>query len=157
VAGVFVWQGQTRGLGLNNKFWAPTLGGDGTSHDWENQLPGSQSYADWIIAQSGNPATPSFYAVPSSIQPNRSSALTLVGFNTTWTSGSSITITNSLSGITTVTAGTWTQISATSATLTVTAGSGTGTWKLTIDGVDSPTLTVSGGVARRESFSSAEQ
>jgi hypothetical protein len=82
---------------------------------------------------------------PSRIQPNQSTpaiVITLAGTSTAWTSGSTVTVTNSITGTTTVTAGTWTRISATSATLAVTTSAGTGTWKITIDGIDSPILAV---------------
>lgn len=41
-------QQSQRGFGLNNRFWATALGGDGKSHDDTNQSVSGQSYADWI-------------------------------------------------------------------------------------------------------------
>jgi hypothetical protein len=85
----------------------------------------------------------SFTSSPSTIPANHAGniTLTLAGTNTTWTSGSTVTKTV-LSGSPTVTLGTWTRTSNTAATQVVTTGSGTGTFKVTIDGHDSPTLTV---------------
>jgi hypothetical protein len=82
---------------------------------------------------------------PSKIPPNVSSPsilLTLIGTATSWTSGSSVSIQNSITGTTTVTAGTFTTTSATLATLVVTTGDGTGTWTIAIDGLVSPPLVV---------------
>src|SRR5262249_8568891 len=43
------WQGQKRGDGRSNKFWATALGGDGASaHDDTNVSVSGQAYADWI-------------------------------------------------------------------------------------------------------------
>jgi hypothetical protein len=47
---VYMWQGQQRGRGLNNQFWASDLGGDGGVHDKGNQSVNGQAYADWIMA-----------------------------------------------------------------------------------------------------------
>jgi hypothetical protein len=86
----------------------------------------------------------SFSASPSALPTNHGSPITLAltGSGTSWTSGSTVTIQNSVTGTTAVTKGTWTQISATSATLTVTTGAGVGTCTITIDGVASPLLSV---------------
>ena len=86
----------------------------------------------------------SFSVSPSYIPANHSGpiTLTLAGTSTTWTSGSTVSITNNVTGTTTVTKGTWTESTGTSATLTVTTGAGTGTFTITIDGVTSPSLTV---------------
>jgi hypothetical protein len=78
----------------------------------------------------------------STIVADQSVTLSLIGVSTNWTSGSTVTVTNSVTGTTTVTKGTWTRLSATTATLTVTTGLGTGTWHLTVDGIVSPTLVV---------------
>lgn len=88
----------------------------------------------------------SFLARPSSVHPKRTAPVTLrlVGVGTSWTSGSTVAVTNSISGTTTVTKGTWTAVTATTATLAVTTGAGVGTWRLTIDGVASPPLHVRG-------------
>ena len=88
------------------------------------------------------------------IGPTPPGQLTLVGTGTAWTSGSVVTVQNSVTGTTTVTAGTFTALSATSATLAYTTGAGVGTWMLTIDGVTSPPLGVGArqkgwGFARR--------
>ena len=81
---------------------------------------------------------------PSKIQPNTSSSvtLTLLGSGTSWTSGSTVTINNSVVGTTTVTAGTLTVISGTHATLAVTTGTGAGTYTITLGGATSPNLVV---------------
>lgn len=90
------------------------------------------------------PAT-SFTVSPTTIPEDHAGdiTLTLTGSGTTWASGSTVTITNDLTGNTDVIEGTWNRISDTSATLEVTTGAGTGTYRITIDGVDnSGTLTV---------------
>jgi hypothetical protein len=151
----YIWQGQQAGDGASNKFWAGDLGGTATGaggssdvpHDLDNQSVNGLAYADWIAATAEGAQSDtavSFHVSPGRIQPSQSVPvlLRLTGTNTTWTSGSIVSITNSLTGTTTVTAGTWTQISATFATLTVTTGMGAGTYKITIDGVDSPVLGV---------------
>ena len=82
---------------------------------------------------------------PSRIQPNTGSpgiTLTLFSIGTSWTSGSSVSIQNSVLGTTTVTAGTWTAISSTLATLSVTTGAGPGTFTITVDGVVSSVAVV---------------
>ncbi len=152
-AGKYVWQGQGNGLGTANKFWATTLGGDGLSNDWRNVCPSGKSTDDWIIAQSGNPPAANFYVSPGTIAPNQSTpvGLLLNGVNTTWTGGSSVSVTNSLTGTTTVAESSFTAVTPTMATLAVTSGSGLGTWKVTIDGIDSPILTVAS--VRRNWFS----
>jgi hypothetical protein len=45
----YCWQGQPRGPGTSNRFWATALGGDGGIHDDLNQSVSGQSYADWIV------------------------------------------------------------------------------------------------------------
>ncbi len=144
-AGTF--QTQPGGYGLSNQFASPTaaIGGDGLSHDIDNETVSLQALTDWLTG-SAPPPTPSFFVNPSVVQDSTPAPqlLTLSGVNTTWVSGSTVSVTNSLSGTTTVTAGTWTALSNTSATLGVTTGAGAGTWDLTIDGVPSPTLAVTG-------------
>jgi hypothetical protein len=87
---------------------------------------------------------PSFTSNRTTIPANHAGniTLTLTGTNTTWTSGSTVSIQNSVTGTTTVTAGTWTRTSNTAATLVVTTGAGTGTYTITIDGTVSPAFTV---------------
>ena len=99
-------------------------------------------------------AAPLIHVSPSRIQPDTivARALVLEGVSTNWSSGSTVSITNSLTGTTTVTKGTFTAVSATSATLTYTTGVGTGTWQITIDGIDSPILGV--GARRKGWFGS---
>jgi hypothetical protein len=89
---------------------------------------------------------------PSRVQPDQSSpvTVTLIGSGTAWTSGSSVSIQNSVTGTTTVTAGTFTALSDTSATLAVTTGADTGTFTITIAGSVSPPLVV--GNARKRWF-----
>src|SRR5262249_15417980 len=86
----------------------------------------------------------SFTATPATIPQNHSGniTLTLAGTGTSWTSGSTVTINNSVTGTTTVTKHTWTQTSSTSATLTVSTAAGVGSYTITIDGVTSPSLNV---------------
>jgi hypothetical protein len=212
----YTFQGQPRGRGLSNKFWAqtPQFSGDGLSHDVDNDAIQAQSFGDWLIAASlGSPAagtmaktetanagaisgrcvsgalsgavgrndvaaisgrcitaalapteahdggsihgaafTGGIRVSPSRIHPRVSSNITLilVGAGTHWTGGSTATVTNSVTGTTNVTKTSFTVHSATDATLTVTTGGGTGTWKLTIDGLDSPPLVV--GARRHEWF-----
>jgi hypothetical protein len=85
----------------------------------------------------------SFVVRPSLIGANKIGVpLTLIGTGTAWTVSSVIAITNSLTGTTTVTKGTWTVSGPGAAQLTVTTGAGRGTWRLTIDGVQSGVLRV---------------
>jgi hypothetical protein len=147
------YQGQPSGGGLSNQFWSSTsgIGGDGNSHIDTNQTVAGKARQDFIDAGPINglsgTSTVSFTVRPGRIPPSCSVpiTLTLTGTGTSWTSGSTIVVTNSLTGTTAVTARTWTAISSTSATLTVTTGRGDGSWKLTIDSVDSPTLRVGSG------------
>jgi hypothetical protein len=78
----------------------------------------------------------------SAIVDDQSITLLLAGAGTNWTNGSTVTITNSVTGATTVVKGTWTRLTATSATLVVSTGLGAGTWHVTIDGVVSRSLVV---------------
>ncbi len=98
----------------------------------------------YIGAWEASAAAVSFTVTPSTIPAGHSGSitLTLAGTGTTWTSGSTVSVTNSVTGTTTVTKGTWTRSSNTAATLTVTTAAGAGTWKITVDGTDSPSLTV---------------
>ena len=86
----------------------------------------------------------SFTVAPATIPAIHSGNITLTftGTNSTWTSGSTVTVQNSVTGTTTVTKGTWTRTSNTAATLTVTTGAGAGTYTIAVDGVVSPALTV---------------
>ena len=81
---------------------------------------------------------------PSRIPPRQSSPITLrlAGIGTNWNSAIDGHGDEQLDRNDDGTAGTWTAISDTLATLQVTTGGGAGTWKLTIDGVDSPALGV---------------
>jgi hypothetical protein len=135
-------------------------GGYGVSYDRENQSIALYAVLDWIEGGAAAPAigsiaagerhdtpaiaglVPSFAVKPTRIQPKVSAPrlLTLAGIGTSWSSGSSVSITNSVTGTTTVTAGTFTAISAIEATLAVTTSAGTGTFTITIDGITaSPT------------------
>lgn len=147
----FIHQAQQAGDGTSNLFALSNLGGDGMAHDWGNVSVNGFSGHNWIIAASGHviPPTASFVVAPTRVPASHASPITLnlTGTNTMWTGGSDISITNSVSGTTTVTAGTFTASSGTSATLQVTTGSGSGTWRITIDGVQSPLLGF--GSARR--------
>ncbi len=142
------YQGQPSGQGLSNKWWSATLGGDGASHQHENESVIALASQDWIDGHQST--TASFVVQPSRVSPSHVTpiTLTLVGSGTTWTSGSTVSITNSVTGTTTVTKGTFTAISNTSATLTVTTGAGIGTWRLTIDGTASTSLRVASSGAR---------
>jgi hypothetical protein len=105
-----------------------------------------QQMLDWFQA-ANTPAggvLPSFADSPGTIQQHATSPVILIlaGVGTSWTSGSSVSVQNSVTGTTTVTAGTWTAISTTVATLAVTTGAGAGTFTITIDGTTSSSLTV---------------
>lgn len=104
----------------------------------------AQYLAEITLSFAPSAPSASFTVDKTSIPAGHSGAITLTlsGMGTTWTSGSTVTVTNSLTGTTTVTKGTWTRSSDTSATLTVTTGAGAGTYKITVDSVDSPSLTV---------------
>ena len=82
---------------------------------------------------------------PAAVQSSNSVpfTLTITGFQTNFTSGSVVSIQNSVSGTTTVVAGTWTALSTTSATLAVTTGVGLGTFTVTVDGYVSAPLSTS--------------
>ncbi len=147
-----IYQTQQPGTGSDNLYWASDSGGDGLPHDVDNESVVVKSVHDWIIEASGHiiPPVASFVVSPATVSANHASpiTLTLVGTATTWTGGSTVTITNSLTGTTSVTAGTFTAVSSTSATLQVTTGAGNGTWRLTIDGTNSASLS-QGGTRRR--------
>ena len=142
-----IWGGQQAGDGTGNLFSTAQGGSpaDGKAHDVSNSSPALQTMQAWWAKPSPPPtSSPAMRVSPSRIPPNQSNPITLrlAGIGTSWNSLSTVTVTNSLTGTTTVTAGTWTAISNTLATLQVTTGAGTGAWKLTIDGLDSPTLGV---------------
>ena len=144
-----IWGGQQAGDGTGNKFATAQGGGSGgdlgVSHDLVNNLVSLKTVQTWWSQTSPPPlSSPAMRVSPSRIPPNQSNPITLrlSGTDTNWNSLSVVTVTNSLTGTTTVTAGTFTAISDTLATLTVTTGGGTGTWKLTVDGLDSPVLGV---------------
>ena len=118
---------------------------------WSGRALASTDAATLSLIGGGNPysilkpaVSASFTVSPSTIPANHSGnlTLTLTGTGTSWTSGSVVSIQNSVTGTTTVTKGTWTQSSGTAATLTVTTGAGTGTFTITVDGVVSSALTV---------------
>jgi hypothetical protein len=144
--GQYTWMGQPMGYGLSNKYWAdtPAFGGDRKTHDFENEAIAPQAIADWMNDVLGAPPAPSFTVSPSSIVENTSTpvTITLMGTNTTWTSGSTVNIINSHTGTTTVVAGTWTAASTISATLAVTCGAGVGAWIITVDGTNGPDMSV---------------
>jgi len=96
------------------------------------------------LTVSGSATCTSFTVLPGTIPAGHagSMTLTLAGTSTTWTSGSSVSIQNSVTGTTTVTKGTWTRTSNIAATLAVTTAAGTGTFTITVDGVVSPSCTV---------------
>jgi hypothetical protein len=79
--------------------------------------------------------------------------IVLLGVGTTWTSGSRVTVQNSVKGATNIMVGTFTVLSQTLATLSITTGAGLGTWTITIDGVVSPPLAV-GSRKRRYPYES---
>ena len=94
-----------------------------------------------------DPGASSFAVSPTSVASNRPGGvtLTLTGTATAWTTGSAVSVQNSVTGTTTVVAGTWTRTSATAATLAVTTGTGSGTFTVTVDGVVSAPLAMPGG------------
>ncbi len=126
-------------------------GGYGVAYDRQNQAISLNAMLDWIGGTAAPTLTPSFIVKPTRIQPNVTTprTLTLVGSGTSWTSGSAVSITNSVTGTTTVTAGTWTAITTTEATLAVTTSTGTGTFTITVDGITSAPLVVG---ARRKGW-----
>jgi hypothetical protein len=92
-----------------------------------------------------NSVTLSIHVSPSRIPPNRSTptiTITLVGTVTNWTTGSAVSIQNSVAGTTTVTKSSWTYVSPTMSILSVTTGAGTGQFTVTIDGLVSPVINV---------------
>ena len=117
---------------------------------WSGRALASTDAATLSVIGGGNPysilkpaVSASFIVTPSTLPANHAGSLTLTltGTGTSWTSGSVVSIQNSVTGTTTVTKGTWTQSSGTAATLAVTTGAGTGTFTITVDGVVSPSLT----------------
>jgi hypothetical protein len=146
---VTVFQGQPAGDGSTNQYTTAQGGspGDGKDYTVPNNLPALKATTDWIFGPTDQ--TTSVTVSPGRVPPKRSTAITLhlTGVGTSWTSGSSVSIQNSVSGpTTTVTKGTWTAISATSATLTVTTSTGIGRFTVTVDGVVSNMLSVSNGL-----------
>ena len=144
------FQGQPSGAGLSNKYWSTTVGGDGGSHGPDNESVEALAMQDWIenTPLEGMEEVVSFTVRPGRIPPHHLLPITLflTGTGTSWTADSVIVVTNSLTGTTAVAAGTWTAISATMATLQVTTDRGVGTWRLTIDGIDSSPLRVATGI-----------
>jgi hypothetical protein len=157
---LLIWHGQPAGPGDGSdghaaNVFATALGGTagphGTGHDYSlyNQSVGMKAALDWMNAANPPPPPPppptaTFVVHPTRIPPNVSTprVLFFAGAGTTWSGASVVSITNSVSGTTTVTAGTWTAVSTTFATLEVTTGGGTGTFTITVDGVTSPILVV---------------
>lgn len=140
-----VWAGQAGGNGSSNLYTVAKNGGDGFCHDAQNvsvEIPAMQAW----FADANTPPAPSagFVVLEASVLPEQSSPITLhlIGTGTSWTSGSAVSIQNSVTGTTTVTAGAWNATSTTSATLAVTTGAGSGTFTITVDTVVSPSLTV---------------
>ena len=143
---VMIYGQQAYGDGSANLYTTAQGGspGDGKCYDAFNQSVELPQVLAWFAVANGS-ASGSFIEKPTRIQPNVSSPsqiLTFVGSGTGWTSGSTVSITNSITGTTTVTAGTWTALSTTFATLAVTTDLGTGTFTVTIDGITSPSITV---------------
>jgi hypothetical protein len=146
-----IWQDQAIGSGVDNVF-TTAQGGDagpggyGLAYDLQNESIAQNAILAWAaVANAGAaPPDPSFTVRPTRITPNNATARTLYfsGTDTAWSSGSTVSITDSVTGTTDVTAGTWTAVSESEATLDVTTGSGTGSFTVTIDGVDSPPVTV---------------
>lgn len=130
---------QTAGTGLHN--------GTPDSTNAPADITGATRDAVTPYIGCWEPSAPSvsFTVAPTTIPASHAGniTLTLAGTGTTWSSGSTVSVTNSLTGTTTVTKGTWTRTSNTAATLTVTTSTGAGTYKITVDSVDSSgTLTV---------------
>jgi hypothetical protein len=140
-----IWQGIPRGDGAANTFWSTTLGGNGKSNDIVNQSVSAYGFQTWTlgVVPPPPPSPASFVVHPTQVNSNTSTAqsIALSGTMTTWTSGSTISVTNSLSGATAVTAGTFTATSNIAASLGVTTGAGVGTWRITVDGIDGPLMT----------------
>jgi hypothetical protein len=147
--GYYQWAGQKPGYGLSNQFWID----DQLGHDDTNESVLGQSWLNWADVANTSPIPSTITRIaPSRVLPNTGNpgvTLTLLGFETSWTSGSSVSVQNNVTGTTTVTAGTWTAISSTLATLSVTTGAGTGTFTVTVDGVVSRAVTVG---AKRKSW-----
>jgi hypothetical protein len=143
--GIYIWQGQRRGPGLSNRFFLSDFGGDGQAHDQTNESPIALAYADWIAGVSPPPPPTSFTVSPLSIPASQPAILTLAGISTTWSGSSTVSVQNSVTGTTTVTAGSWNATTPTSATLAVSAGAGVGTFTVTVDGVVSSSIATTGG------------
>jgi hypothetical protein len=143
-----VYQGQQPGDGSTNLMTTTqaTGTGNGINNDINNNSPALAAWLAWIGAANtpaGGPM-PSFTVFSTTLQQYATSPVILVldGTATSWNSGSSVSVQNSVTGTTTAVAGTWTAITDTSATLGVTTGAGAGTFTVTIDGIVSPPLTV---------------
>ena len=141
-----IWGGQQAGDGTGNLFSTAQGGSpaDGKAHDVSNSSPALQTMQSWWCNQPAAGDQSAMRVSPSRIPPRQSSPITLrlAGIGTNWAAAIDGHGDEQLDRNDDVTAGTWTAISATLATLQVTTGGGAGTWKLTIDGVDSPALGV---------------
>ena len=150
-----IMAGQQPGDGSTNLFTttqATGATGNNVSNDITNKSVALQAFLNWIGASNSPPSDPtiSLRVSLSRIRPGivspAAALLQVTGVGTSFTSGSAVSVQNSVTGTTYVTAGTWTAITATLATLSVTtgpgAGPGTGTWTLTVDGVTSQTLAI---------------
>ena len=118
-------------------------GGYGLSTDAYNESVKLPTIRAWFAAANGS--APSINANPSSIVANQSIppiAITLVGTLTTWSSGSSVSVQNSVAGTTEVTISSWVYTSPTLSTLFVTTGADIGQFTITIDGTVSPLIGV---------------
>ena len=148
---IILYQQQQPGNGVGNLMGSTQGGspGDGLCHDITNTSPELYSVRSWFAAANGGGSTPP--AIRSSIRrvspiedrpeplPASSRRLTLpLGVGTSWTSGSTASITNSITGTTDVIAGTLTVISSTQATLSSHDRDRHGTFTITIDGATSP-------------------
>ena len=147
------YQQQKQGTGSTNVYstiqggsppaGAPN-GGYGLATDAYNESVKLPVIQQWFAAANGAPP-PSISVSPTGISASHTSppiAITLTGTSTTWTSGSAISIQNSVTGTTTVAESSWTYISPTSSTLNVTTGAGVGQFTVTIDGTVSPLISV---------------
>lgn len=144
-----VMAAQPAGAGSSNVFattQATGATGNGINNDVSNQSVALNAWLNWMAVANfpSGGATSSFNVTPTTLPQHATSPVVLMlsGLGTSWTSGSAISIQNSVTGTTTAVAGTFTAISTESATLAITTGAGTGTFTITIDGVVSPLITV---------------
>jgi hypothetical protein len=148
-----IYGGQGIGDGSGNLMTAAQDGGDGLCHDISNvsvEVPAMQAWFAVTNPPSGGggggppPGGPGIVVSPSVVGPNHSTPvlLSIAGTGTSFSSSSTVVVTNSITGTTTVTKGTWTASSSTHATLAITTGAGYGTWRLTIDGIAGPILRI---------------